>query len=97
LGEAAGAELVVNATPLGMGADTRLPLDANLLHAGQTVVDLVYDPPVTPLLAEAARRGAVAVNGVGMLVHQAALAFRLWTGLPPPVDEMRSALREAFN
>lgn len=97
LAEAAEAHLVVNATPVGMGADTRLPLDPDLLHAGQTVVDLIYDPATTPLLAEASRRGAVVANGAGMLVHQAALAFALWTGLPPPVDQMRSMLGEGLN
>ena len=97
LDEAADADLVVNATPLGMGTDTRFPLDPDLLHPGQTVVDLIYDPQVTPLLAEAARRGAVTVNGVGMLVHQAALSFRLWTGRQAPVDAMRAGLARAAD
>jgi shikimate dehydrogenase len=57
------------------------------------VVDLIYHPTETPLLAAARQRGAVAVNGVGMLVHQAAHAFRRWTGESPPVDAMEAAVR----
>lgn len=89
----AKADLVVNATPLGMGGGTAeiLPLDPSLLHDGQVVADLVYYPTMTPLLAAAAERGAVTVTGVGMLVHQAAHAFRHWTGLDAPVAEMTAA------
>jgi shikimate dehydrogenase len=96
------ADLVVNATPVGMaaggnvaegGGTAPLPLDAGLLTAGQVVVDLIYHPLETPLLAAASARGAVAVNGVGMLVHQAAHAFRRWTGLEPPIDAMAGATR----
>ncbi|MFO7281735.1 MAG: shikimate dehydrogenase [Thermoanaerobacterales bacterium] len=92
--DVARADLVVNATPLGMGvggADEPLPVDVGLLRPGQVVVDLIYQPAVTPLLAAAAERGAVAINGLGMLVHQAAHAFRRWTGQEPPVAAMREA------
>ena len=92
------ADLVVNATPLGMGVvvTTRgepepLPLDPERLSAGQVVVDLVYYPAVTPLLAEARGRGARRINGLGMLIHQAAHAFRLWTSEEPPVEAMSAA------
>jgi shikimate dehydrogenase len=95
------ADLVVNATPVGMAGATlseggqpeALPLDAGLLRPGLVVVDLIYHPLETPLLVAAAARGAVAVNGVGMLVHQAAHAFRRWTGLRPPIDVMAAATR----
>ena len=59
----------------------------------QTVVDLVYQPVVTPLLAIAAGQGAVAVDGIGMLVHQAALAITHWTGAEPDIDAMQRAAR----
>jgi shikimate dehydrogenase len=85
-----GADLVVNATPIGM-VDDALPLDPQRLGAGQLVADLVYHPAVTPLLAAAADRGARAVNGLGMLVHQAARAFQLWTGEAAPIPVMRAA------
>lgn len=86
----AGADLVVNATSVGMGADA-LPLDPALLHAGQVVADLVYHPLDTALLQAARRRGCTTVDGLGMLVHQAALAFERWTGHPAPVAAMRAA------
>ena len=92
--EAAGADLIVNATPVGMvgsPAAEQSALDAAWLGAGQVVVDLVYHPPVTPLLAQARASGAVAVNGLGMLIHQAAHAFRLWTGQEPPLEAMSAA------
>jgi shikimate dehydrogenase len=94
----AAADLVVNATPVGMGdpGPGDLPLDPGLLHAGQVVVDLVYQPLETPLVAAARERGAVAMNGVPMLVHQAAVAFELWTGVAPPVAAMTEAARSAI-
>jgi shikimate dehydrogenase len=88
--EAGDAELVVNATSVGMGDDDGVPIDPALLGPGQTVVDIVYHPLETPLLRAAAARGAATVGGLGMLVHQAAHAFRLWLGRPAPVDAMRA-------
>ena len=92
------AELVVNATPVGMprigvppDGDEELPIDADVLRAGHVVVDLVYVPPQTPLLREARRRGATSVNGLGMLVHQAGHAFRRWTAQEPPLPAMSAA------
>ena len=110
--EVADAELVVNATPVGMrsdaplGAEVRsvdgavldrpgphpaIVVDPEWLGAGQLVVDLVYDPPLTPLVEASRARGAAGVNGLGMLVHQAAHAFRLWTGEDPPLAVMSAA------
>jgi shikimate dehydrogenase len=93
-----GAELVVQATPMGMagaGANPsgELPVDPDALHEGQVVADLVYHPAQTPLLAAATARGAVAVGGLGMLVHQAALALEQWTGRAAPVEAMWAAAR----
>jgi len=86
------ADLVVNATSVGMGTDAgALPLDPALLHAGQVVADIVMHPLDTALLQAARAAGATPVDGLGMLVHQAALAFTLWTGLEAPVDAMRAA------
>ncbi|MEY2589182.1 MAG: shikimate dehydrogenase [Acidimicrobiaceae bacterium] len=86
----AGADLIVNATPIGM-VDDGLPLDPQRIGRGQLVADLIYHPAVTPLLAAASEQGALALNGLGMLVHQAARAFRCWTGEDPPVAAMRAA------
>jgi shikimate dehydrogenase len=94
------ADLVVNATPVGMDgtaqADAVL-LDPRRLRAGQVVADLVYHPIRTPLLVAARERGAVAVTGLGMLIHQAAHAFRLWTGEDPPLEVMSAAALAALT
>ena len=96
----AAADLVVNATSVGMaggpGAGAS-PVDPDLIRPGQVVVDLVYHPSETPLLAAARARGAVGVNGVGMLVHQAAHAFVRWTGDDPPLREMTTAVRHELG
>jgi len=84
--------VVVNATPLGMSGGDPLPVDPEALHAEQAVVDLVYHPADTPLLTAARAKGALAVNGLGMLLHQAALSFTHWTGQPAPVGAMRAAV-----
>ena len=97
LAEAVGsADLVVNATPFGMagaspaGADPWL-VAPQLLHEGQVAADLVYAPRPTRWLVEAAAAGARSVDGLGMLVHQAAAQLVLWTGEPAPVEAMWEA------
>jgi shikimate dehydrogenase len=101
--DVARADLVVNATPLGMGIApdapdaAPLPVDPELLRSGQVVVDLVYHPLTTPLLAVATSRGARSVNGLGMLVHQAAHAFRRWTDHEPPLQVMAQAARAELD
>jgi len=82
-------DVIVNATPLGMRGEPP-PFDAGRLHPGQFVFDTVY-PAVTPLLVEARARGLQAAGGLGMLVHQGALSFSLWTGTTPPLEVMRAA------
>ena len=94
--DVAGVDVVVNATSLGMGVDGRLPVEPSLLRSAQVVVDLVYHPTVTPLLAAAAEAGATTIGGLGMLVHQAAHAYRLWTGHDAPVEAMRSGAERAL-
>jgi shikimate dehydrogenase len=89
--EAERCDLIVNATSVGLGGDGGTPIDPARLGPGQLVVDLVYEPATTPLLAAARARGAVAVNGLGMLIHQAAHAFRRWTGEDPPLAVMSAA------
>ncbi len=83
-----GAEIVVNATPIGMGDDANLVVEP---RADQWVVDLVYHPVETPLIARAQTVGARPIGGLGMLVHQAALSFEAWTGVAAPLDAMRTA------
>ncbi len=91
-------DLVVNATSVGMlgtPGEGALPLGLDLrgLHPGQVVADLVYHPLRTPLLTAAEAAGATPVDGLGMLVHQAALAFELWTGIQAPLGVMAAAAR----
>ncbi|MEP7203372.1 MAG: shikimate dehydrogenase [Ilumatobacteraceae bacterium] len=73
-------DIVVNATSIGMGT-TDLPCDTNLFHDRHVVADIVYHPRRTAWLAAADARGAHTVEGLGMLVHQALLQARLWTGV----------------
>lgn len=86
----AAATLVVNATSVGFGTD-EMPLDPAWLRPGHVVADLVYHPLETALLRAAAAAGARPVDGLGMLIHQAALQQRLWTGRDPDVGAMRAA------
>jgi shikimate dehydrogenase len=79
LADIGSADLLVNATSVGMNSD-ELPIDATLLHPGLTVADIVYHPLDTALLRAARTIGAVTVDGLGMLVHQAIRQQRLWTG-----------------
>jgi shikimate dehydrogenase len=84
-------DLVVNGTPIGMGDDSRSPLPAGVLRPGLVVADLVYHPLATPLLEAARAAGAAAVDGLGMLVHQAAIQLEAWTGVDAPLAAMRAA------
>lgn len=87
------ADIIVNATPFGMGlVDGGLVFDPQRLAPGQVVNDLVYHPLDTPLLIAARSVGATTVDGLGMLLYQAGRQCSLWTGAPPPIDAMRSAL-----
>ena len=76
----------------------RLPfdLDGDLLQREQFVVDLIYSPAVTPLLAAARARQATTANGLGMLIHQAARQVELWTGRPAPLEAMSAAALAAL-
>ncbi len=88
----AEAELVVQATSLGMNATDPLPCDPDALRPGQRLAELIYHPAQTPLLGAALGRGLTGVNGVGMLLYQAGQQFRLWTGEPAPVQVMGEAV-----
>ncbi|MCY4516354.1 MAG: shikimate dehydrogenase [Acidimicrobiaceae bacterium] len=86
------ADIVVNATPLGMSHGDPLPVDPVLLRGSQIVVDLIYRSEPTPLLDAAAQAGATTLNGVGMLLFQAAEQFSMWTGHDAPIDAMAAAV-----
>ena len=93
-------DIVVNATSVGLRAERKrgahlraLRLDSKGLGDQQVVVDLVYGRRETALVRAARRRGATVVEGREVLVQQAALSFRTWTGIDPPLDVMREAAR----
>ena len=89
-------DVVVNATPLGMDGRSR-PWPVADLAPHAALVDLVYHPAETPWLADGRAAGRRTVNGLGMLLHQAALADERWTGRPAPVDAMRTAVLAALD
>jgi shikimate dehydrogenase len=88
------ADVIVNATPLGMRPDDELPVPQEWLQPGQIVADMVYRPSVTPFMKAATARGARVVGGLGMLVAQGAIAIEIWNqGMQnrAPRDVMRTA------
>jgi 3-dehydroquinate dehydratase / shikimate dehydrogenase len=80
-------DVIINATPVGMGNTRDTPLHENEINA-RYVFDMVYDPAETRLLKLAKERGAQIIPGIEMFVHQAARQFEIWTGKPAPWDEM---------
>jgi shikimate dehydrogenase len=95
----AACDLVVNATPVGMAgaAPGAWLVPPTLFGPGQLAADLVYAPRPSPWLLEVAARGATVLDGLGMLVHQAALQLVLWTGAEPPVEAMWHAAEAASS
>jgi shikimate dehydrogenase len=86
------ADLVVNTTSLGMNVEVIAGLELEALNRNAVVYDMVYAPPVTPLLQEAQRLGLRHANGLGMLAAQGELAFNIWTGILPPLGLMKRVL-----
>jgi shikimate dehydrogenase len=91
----ANADLLVNTTPLGMSGKPALDIDLAALERGAVVVDIVYVPLETPLLARAKALGHRAVGGLGMLLHQAVPGFERWFGVRPKVTPELRRLVEA--
>ena len=89
-------DLVLNATSLGLKPDDASPLDEKTfsLKNAKAVYDVIYRPAETPLLAAAKKSGCKTANGLGMLLHQGAKAFEIWTGQPAPLTVMREALEK---
>jgi len=96
---ARAAELLVNATPVGMlpKVATSIWPDAVPFPSHVTVFDLVYNPQETQLLQQARAVGALGIDGLDMLVRQGAVAFELWTGHPAPFAVMRAACEHALQ
>ena len=91
------SDLLVSTITAGMNPSVPLVIDPDWLHEDLIVCDIVYIPPETNLLKAAAERGLRTVGGMGMLVHQGAISFQLWTGKQPSVRTMQRALAEALG
>lgn len=89
------SDLVVQATPVGMKEDDQSILKPESFREGQRAFDLIYHVPKTVFMKASEAGGATASNGLGMLLHQGARAFQIWTGVTPPIPEMRRALELA--
>jgi shikimate dehydrogenase len=87
-------DLLLNATPIGLKAGDPSPVDEKQfpLRQARAVYDMIYKPAETKLLATAKAAGCRTANGLGMLLHQGAAAFEIWTGQTAPIDVMRRAL-----
>ena len=84
--------LLINTATVSMDTTHPLLISADWLQPNTIVYDIVYTPPVTPLMRAAAVRGCETLGGIGMLVHQGAIAFEKWTGIAPCTETMREAL-----
>jgi shikimate dehydrogenase len=94
-----GADIVVNATSVGLfpDADARLDVDPDSLRAGMVVADVIPNPPRTALLAAAEARGCTVLDGLGMLVNQGVISIRHWTGVDADAAVMRRKVEELFG
>jgi shikimate dehydrogenase len=91
----ADTDIVINATSIGLGdSEARVPLDETSLTPDMVVADVIFNPPQTRLIQEAADRGCTTLDGLGMLVNQGVIGFAIWTGIQPDPDVMREALEE---
>jgi shikimate dehydrogenase len=94
----ADTDIFVNATSIGLFPDTSMPeVDLSTVHPGLLVCDVIPNPPQTPFLKAVQACGARTLDGLGMLVYQGAIGFKLWTGEDAPVAVMRQALCEVFG
>ena len=90
--------VLIHCTPVGMSPKVReTSVPATLLHAGLTVMDIVYNPRDTQLLKDAKAAGCRTIPGLEMFLHQAAAQFELWTNQAAPADVMRSILESRFS
>jgi shikimate dehydrogenase len=89
------AAILINATSVGLGDENaHLPINVESLRPGMIVADVVFNQPQTWLLRTAADRGCRTLDGLGMLVNQAVISFKIWTGVEPDASVMRDALEE---
>jgi len=90
------SDIIINTTSVGMSPADPPLISSSVFRSNHVVYDLIYNPPRTALLKQAEAAGATAISGLGMLVHQGALSFEIWTGRRPPVEIMREAILRAI-
>ena len=92
-------DVIVNATSIGLFPDVeaRVPLAVETLRPGMIVADVIPNPPTTRLVRDAREKGCTVIDGLGMLVNQGVIGFKLWTGVDPDPAVMRRALEEVFG
>ncbi len=90
-------DMIINTTSLGLKKGDPSPMPRELLHRDLFVCDLIYNPPETELVRYAKDLCRGYMNGLGMLLHQGAASFKLWTDIEPPVHIMRQALQDALQ
>ena len=95
----ADTDIFSNATSVGLfpNVDQKPNVAYDTVKPGMVVTDVIFNDPNSLFLQEAARRGAKTINGLGMLANQAAMNFKLWTGVDAPVALMKDVLRQEFN
>jgi shikimate dehydrogenase len=91
------AGIVLQSTAVGLKPDDPPLLTHRHFRPGQALLDMTYSRGVTLIMAEALAAGALAANGLGMLLHQGVRSFEIWTGETPPIDTMRAALLGAIQ
>jgi shikimate dehydrogenase len=91
------SDVFINATPCGMKSAGPRIIEPEFLHRSLSVYDIIYNPRATKLLRDAKNRCAQTSNGIGMLLNQGAVSFKLWTGKKAPVGVMRKALNKMLN
>ena len=90
------ADILINATPIGMHEDDPCLVEPELLHSNMFVYDVIYKPEETPLLKEAKKKGAKTSNGLGMLYYQGVLAFQHWANIELE-DEIKQKMRKSLE
>ena len=94
-----GTDILVNATSIGLypDVDEVPPVALSSIGPHMLVCDVIPNPPRTAFLSAAEAQGARTLDGLGMLVHQGAVGFQMWTGVEAPIDVMRQALERVFG
>ena len=91
-------DIVINATSIGLNdASAMVPVDVSSLKENMIVSDVIFNPPETMFLKAAESQGCTTLDGLGMLVNQGVIGFKIWTGVDPDAAVMREALEEFLN